>query len=287
MKRRLFPLTALLLAGSLTGCMQRSYDVQGRVVGFGDDGRTLIVEHADVPGLMPAMTMPFETAESVDLDGLDQGDAVRFKLVLTRDRSWIEDLVRLPDSAVARHPAGEPVSMGDGGDLLQVGDAPPPVTLLDQQGDTLRLADFEGRALLVTFIYTRCPLPDYCPLMSQQFQRLQRELVPRFGDQVHLLTVSFDPEYDTPAVLRAYASRYTEDLDTWTFATGSADAIAELTGAFGIYYDGEGEQLVHNLTTALIDPHGRVQAIWRGNTWEVSEVAEAVERILGTPSADV
>lgn len=278
------PVLLLTVAVALAGCaLQRRYEVKGRIAGFGDDGRTVLVEHEDIPGLMPAMTMPFKTRQAGALDGFEPQDAVGFTLVLTPDSSWIERLTHLPDSAVAAHPAGAEDAFyaeTPATALLDRGDALPPVALVDQDGHPFRLADFEGRALLLTFVYTRCPLPDYCPLMSRHFQTLQPRLAERFGDRVHLLSISFDPEHDTPEVLRAYARRYTRDTTRWTFATGTPDQIAEIAGRFGVFYAADGAQFDHNLTTALVGPDGRVRRLWRGNRWTPQAVLEAVGEAL-------
>lgn len=278
-----------LLAGSalllLAGCtLRRTFDVQGRVVGFGDDGRTVIVEHEAVPNLMPAMTMSFKVRNADALAGFAQRDAIRFRLVLTRDSSWIDQLVALPDSAVAAYPAGQPdpaYPAPADPTILAEGDAIPPFTLIDQHGEAVQQADFEGRALLLTFIYTQCPIPEYCPRLSRHFHTLHPRLHERYGDRVRLLSISFDPENDTPETLRAYARRYTEDTARWTFATGTPDEIARLAQAFGVFYKPEGGQFDHNLATALIDPQGQVFRLWRGNTWQPDAVLQAVDAMLG------
>ena len=171
-RRLLLPLSLALLV--FAGCtLRRTYEVTGRVVGFGDDGRTVIVEHGDIPGLMSAMTMPFTMRDGAALDGIALREAVRFRLVVTRDSSWIDRLETLPDSAVAEHPAGAPDPMFDASaasPLLTPGDPVPPFTLVNQDGETFQAADLEGTTLLLTFIYTRCPLPDFFPRLSGNFK---------------------------------------------------------------------------------------------------------------------
>ncbi len=289
--RPLSPLsTSLSLAGLalalLAGCaLERSYDIKGRVMGFGDDGLTVIIQHEDVPGLMPAMTMSFKTRDPALIEGLSVQDAVRFRLVVNPRTSWIAALETLPDSAVAANPAGDPDPVfveSASSPLLDPGDPAPAFTLTNQRGDTVSLSDYEGRALVLTFIYTRCPIPDYCPLLSRQFQALQPQLRERYGENVHLLSISFDLEYDTPEILNAYARRYTDDTGTWTFATGAPEEIATLTAGFGVFYQGDGQTFEHNLATALISPEGTIQHIWRGNTWAQEDVLEAVQALMGS-----
>lgn len=283
--RRVSWLVSLVLVGALglSACkLSRTYEVQGRVVGFGDDDRTVIVEHEDVPGLMPAMTMPFQVSDPRELEGLEQGRAVAFTLGLSRDSSWIYDVRLLPDDAVAAAPAGQeaPGAAPGGVPVLHEGDAVPPFQLVSQDGEPVRFSDYAGQALLVTFIYTRCPLPDFCPRMSGHFQQLQARLQPRFGDRVQLLSVSFDPEYDTPEVLRAYAADYTDDTEQWTFATGTPEQVERVAHLFGVFYADESEDINHNLRTTLVGPEGHVRQIWSGNAWTPEEVLEAVARVL-------
>lgn len=290
---RCLALLAAILAGTLlAGCWpSQTHDVRGRVVGFGDDGRTVIVEHEDVPGLMPAMTMPFTATDPDAVRSLNVGDAVAFSFSLTRDSSWIDEVRTLPDSAVAANPAGEPeplpaASAASSAPFLTGGDPVPPFSLVDQDGQPVRRSDFEGQAFAVTFIYTSCPVPDFCPLMSRRFAALQPRLQERFGERARLLSISFDPERDTPAVLANYAAQYTDDTQRWTFATGTPEAIAQLAAAFGVFTkegQGDDQQIVHNLTTAVVGPEGRVRQIWRGNDWTTGDVLQAIERALHAP----
>lgn len=272
---------SLLVFGGCT--LRNTYEVKGRVVGFGDDGRTVIIEHEDIPGLMPAMTMPFTLGDTTSLDDFAVRDAVRFRLVVTRRHSWIDRLETLPDSAVAEYPSGVPDPLFESSGtapLLAPGDTIPPFTLVNQDGEAFEAADFEGKVLLLTFIYTRCPLPDFCPLLSRNFQVLQPRLIERYDDRVHLLSISFDPSHDTHEVLHGYARRYTDDTRHWTFATGSPEAIARVAGSFGVFYTASGEEFDHNLATALIGPDGRLRRLWRGNHWQPEEVLETVEEML-------
>lgn len=282
----LAPLGLLVVLGLLAACGgPRTYEVQGRVVGFGDDGRTLIIDHEAIDGLMPGMTMPFRAAEAGAADRFATGDAIRFTLAVTRDSTWIYDLAALPDTAVAASPSGTSLPVPEDTTRLAVGDALPPFRLVDQDERPVTPDDYAGDWLVVTFLYTRCPLPDYCPLLARQFAQLQPELRAAYGDRVRLLSVSIDPEHDTPEVLRAYAARYTDRTDTWRFATGTAEAVADLAAAFGILYarEDDGVALQHNLATALVDPDGRVREIWRGNRWRAADVLAALRTASGAP----
>lgn len=263
----------------------QTYTVKGRVAGIEDGGRTLFVEHEKIPGYMPAMTMPLPVADSSMTASLGSGDAIQFRMAVSGDSAWIAALRPIPDSAVARHPARTirpmPGTQSGGSRRLQEGDrVPTDMTLTNQAGEPVRLGDFRGQVLVLTFIYTRCPLPNYCPRMSKQFATLQPKLREQFGTRVHLLSVSFDPAYDTPTVLRNYASKYTDRLDTWTFATGDSTEIGRITSHFGVFTKREDGQITHNLTTAVIGSDGTVRRLFRGNDWTPEDVLRAVRRVL-------
>jgi protein SCO1 len=276
-----FGVLLLIIVGLVACSDPNRYDVTGRIVGFGDDTRIVIIEHDPVPGLMPAMTMPFKVLDVRELVDLQSGDAVRFTLQVTRDSSWIYNIAALPGEG-----GRETAPTDTYGPMLQVGDAVPDFALVDQDGRPLRLADFAETAFVVTFIYTRCPLPEYCVLMSRNMQQIQRAVGDTYGDRLRLLTISFDTENDTPEVLREYARKYTSNTDAWSFAVGTDEEIARLSEAFGVYYMTAAGEINHNLVTALVGPDGRVVSRWRGNDWSPDEVIEAVEELL-TGSAKV
>ena len=276
-------LSLLIVAGVLSGCRNdRSYDVRGRVVGFGSDARTVIVEHEEIEGLMPAMTMPFSALDTAEVSVLGEGDAIEFRLLVSRDSSWIDGIRRLPDDAIAEHPAGsvDPhYNQPDRPPLLEPGGFVPTVTLVTHADSTLEMSELQGKAVIITFLYTACPLPEFCPLMARNLAQIQPQVREEYGSKVHLLAVSFDPENDTPEVLRSYAGRYTSDLSNWTFATGDSTEIRDFANRFGVYYrPGEGE-IMHNLTTAVITPEGRVHRLWRGNRWKPDEVLESLRQL--------
>ncbi|MEM1269625.1 MAG: SCO family protein [Bacteroidota bacterium] len=256
-----------------------SYVVEGRVAGFGQDEETVFIEHEDIPGFMPSMTMPFKAENPDEIAALDTGESIRFTLNVRSSRSSVADIERIPDSLVTllSDPASR-LPMPDDIVLLDEGDAVPNTTLTNQDAETFSLRErFAGQPLALTFIYTRCPLPDYCPRMSAEFEALQQQLASA-GVQAHLLSISFDPEYDTPAILSDYASRYTDDTASWSFATGSPESVAEIAAAFGVFYEDAGGSVIdHNLATAVIDADGQVREIWRGNEWEANEVFRTLE----------
>jgi len=258
----------------------QTYDVQGRVAGFKND-TTLFVEHERIPGYMPPMTMPLPVRDARLLNGLDMGDAIQFRLRVSEERAEIVELRTIADSLVAQHPAQNSSmrapTRGPTASTVSEGDrVPADLTLTSQAGDSLQIGDYRGDILVLTFIYTRCPIPNYCPRMSKHFAALQPKMRAEYGEGVQLLSISFDPANDTPAVLRDYASRYTDRLDTWTFATGDTSQVRRATSLFGVYTSqGDGE-ITHNLVTAVIGSDGTVERLFRGNEWTPTDVMQAV-----------
>jgi protein SCO1/2 len=169
--------------------------------------------------------------------------------------------------------------------IYRTGEFFPDEALLNQDGKTIRLSSFRGRALAITFIYTRCPLPDFCIRMSNQFSRIQKSLK---GDgslngKWHLVTVSFDPKFDRPAVLKRYAAEYGADFSSWDFVTDPDTAgpvIRRLADGLGLEYSEDEGLIDHNLRTVLIDPEGKLVKVITGNEWKPEEVAAEIKRLV-------
>lgn len=250
-----------------------TYDVGGTVQMVLPDGR-LIVAHEDIPGFMPAMTMAFGRDDAAGAPDVAPGDRIRFRL--KEDDVTRIDRVRI----VARNPAptAPPRAVRPRPARLKEGDAVAPFMLLDQDGGTLTAADLRDRHTIVTFIFTRCPVPEFCPAMMLRFGELQDALAatPAGGTPVRLLSITLDPEFDRPEILRAYGEAVGADFARWQFGTGDKAEVDALASAFAVYREHNGVTLDHTLTTALIGPDGRVISIWRGHGWKSAEVIEAL-----------
>jgi protein SCO1/2 len=253
------------------GCLrapEQRYDLKGSVVAVDREKRQVTVAHEPIKGYMDAMTMPFNVRDEWALTVLAPGQEVEATLVVQGDRSWIEGLritgtKNIPDAPAAAI-------------FPKIGDAVPDFALINQDNKRIHLAQYRGRPLLLTFIYTRCPLPDYCPRTSKNFSEIYQGLqsVAPSDRKPHLLTVSFDTDYDTPAVLRDYAARYMNPVafDKWEFATGSPEEIKKITGYFGLVYSKESGQITHSLITALIGADGKLVRLYLGNEWTPRQV---------------
>src|SRR6267142_5219540 len=231
---------------------EKHYDLKGKVVVVDKEKREITIAHSDIKDYMPGMTMPFAVKDDWVYEIASPGNQITATLVVDGTSSWLEDVVITEDSTpVAGAPAIE-------GADPKVGDEVPDYRLINQDGKTIRIQDYKGKALLLTFIYTRCQDPNQCTLMSSNFATIDQELQkqPELYQMTHLLSISFDPTYDTPKVLRSYGAAYTgkyseETFAHWEFASGSEDEVKGVAQFFGLRYyldasSGQ-EQVIHSL----------------------------------------
>jgi protein SCO1/2 len=240
----------------------RMFVAKGVVRGIDSVERTITISHEAVSNYMEAMTMPFKVRDAGELTGLHPGDEVSFRLHVTQTESWVDQIKKIG--------IGAPVSNAP---AFNVGTAPQPVRgrnplwyyqFTNELGQTVSLSDFHGQALAITFIYTRCPLPDYCPRLSRNFQAASQKLDSLAGAPTnwHFLSVSFDSQFDTPVVLKAYGDSYQYDPAHWSFLTGPPDKIAELARLSGVHYESYGGFINHNFRTLIVDGHGHLQTVF-------------------------
>lgn len=266
---------SILVAGARAVVVERVFDIRGTVTApLADD--LITIKHDAVPDYMPAMTMPFrvEPADRTQAAALRAGDRVAFKFAVG-DTSRAYDFVRLSGGIP---PAPGTAAASGTPRRIREGEPVPPFSLVDQNGRSVTASDLQGHHTVITFIFTRCPVPEFCPRLSQQFQQLQQRLaaMPQAdGAPIQLLSVSFDPEFDTPEVLRDYARRYAADPAIWRFCTGSADEVRTLTRAFAVHVEPSAGSINHTLATALVGPDGRLEKIWRGNRWTTNDIIAA------------
>jgi protein SCO1/2 len=265
-----------LACGPRRSANEKRYDLKGKIVAIDKTDRTATIAHQDIVGYMPAMTMPFKIKNEADLQMIKPGDEITGTLVVDELASWVE-IATIAEGGATISPTaevpGEP----------KPGDPVPDFALTNQDGKRIHLAQYRGQALALTFIYTRCPQPDQCTLMSNNFAAIDRELQkqPEVYQKTHLLSISFDSEYDTPKVLRSYGASHTErysdeSFQHWEFAGGSSDEVKGIAQFFGMRYyhdtaSGE-DQVIHSLRTAVIGPDGKLVKLYRGNEWKPEEI---------------
>lgn len=266
-------------AGNRAG--ERAFDGRGVILEIAPQEKTVRMRHEEIAGYMPAMVMPFAVKESALLNGLAAGDVVRFQLLVTEDDAWIGRLEKVGTVAVPNEI--DPGAVADEvqpKDRIQIGEEVPEFSLVNQEGQTIKLSDFRGKAVVLTFFYTRCPLPTFCPLMSKNFALLQKELLQDIPGQFQLISITIDPEFDRPRVLKAYAASYAKTQESWCFVTGPIEQVDLLADRFGLIREKEGGLITHNLVTALLSPEGRLVQIWKRNEWTPSEVRNRLKEML-------
>jgi protein SCO1/2 len=278
----LIPALVLLTAcGGSKPVNSRDYPLTGEVIRVKADRTEITIKHGDIKGFMPAMTMPFPIKNPALLEGLAAGDLVKATLVVTDEESFLSTLEKTGSLPPELRSSGQPVLP----DTIAPGAAVPDVILIDQTGQPLTLASYRGRYLLFTFIYTRCPLPDYCPRMSKYFAAIQRAIVgrPALRHNVRLLSISFDPEFDSPQTLTSYARRVAADDAIWRFAAATRPEIDAFGSALGLSVTREGpkgETITHNLRTVLMDRQGTLVKIYNGNDWSPDEAVRDLEALI-------
>jgi protein SCO1/2 len=278
---------ATAVGGSSAEETPREYSVRGVVRRVEAERRSVVVKHEEIPGFMPAMTMPFDVKEPKELNGLKPGDQIAFRMLVTTNDGWIDriQVVGSDTNAVATPP---PVRITSSVPLLEAGSLLPDYTLTNELGRVIRLSEFRGQVLAFTFIFTRCPYPDFCPRMTDLFARAQKHLAgePDAPKNVRFLSISFDPEHDTPELLRAYAERHNYDPSRWTLATGAWDQLEPLTGHFGLLFgrDVPPEKMEHNLRTVVVRPSGKIQAILPSNEWQSEDLIREIRAAAAEPT---
>ncbi len=228
----------------------------------------VVVAHEDIPGLMPAMTMNFDVADPALLERLEPGHAIEFELSFTGKSYRIlsarvlgEEEADTTRRTLAEGPAAR--------------DPAPPIRLVDHNGDAFALADLAGKAVLLDFIFTRCPGP--CPILTGLNVAVQERLPPEVRARTHFVSVSLDPLRDTPATLRRYGEKRGADLETWSFLTGPVEEVEAVLASYGVGStrrpDGEIEHIV---VTFLIDLEGRIAQRYLGLEHDPDVVARAL-----------
>ena len=239
------------------------FSVTGRVREVRAGERALVIEHDAITNYMSAMTMPFHVKDAGELADVKNGEPISFQLHVTETESWIDHIVRTGSAEPGRSAPAQAATLG------AVPSSRPRNPLVDyaftnELGQPVRLSDFKGQALAITFFFTRCPIPDYCPRLSKNFQAASQKLgsMAQAPTNWHFLSVTFDPEIDRPPVLKAYAESYQYDPKHWTFITGPADKIRELAAGSDVSYQPENGLINHNFRTLIIDAAGPLQMVF-------------------------
>lgn len=267
------------------GTNQQMFQVKGVVVELEAGGKTVRIKHEAIPDYMPAMTMPFEVKDTNELAGLGAGDPVSFRMIVTDTDGWIDQIKKLNLPRTNSPPTTGSFRLVRDVEPLKEGDVLPEYRFVNQFSERISTAQFKGGALAITFLFTRCPFPTYCPLMANNFGEAQKKLLAMTNapPNWHLLTISFDPEFDKPEVLKTYATSHGYDPAHWTFVTGELMDITAIGEQLGLnFWHDEGGGISHNLRTAVIDASGRLRTNFIGNQWTSDELVAEMVKAAGT-----
>ena len=266
----------LAIAGLLTAGCAAHHTGNGLVLKVDRPGAIVTISHDALQGFMEPMAMPFDLRGTARQTKVTPGDRVRFRLAVKDGRSWVDRLEVVSaapvDAGLQQTPAA-PV-------LVAVGSAMRDFTLTDQAGAPVTLSALKGKVVAVTFIYSRCPLPDYCPRMIENFRAVRQRFEPRMAKELVLLTISFDPKYDTPDILNRYARSQRAGGPGWHFLTGDPADIERVCNAFGIEYWPEEGLITHTLQTAVIDREGKLAATVEGKDFTPQQLGDLVGAVL-------
>ncbi len=281
--------TALMLLAVQSSVIAREYPVTGMVLGVDRSRNTFTASIQSIPGFMPAMAMPFEVRQKKDLDGLSPGAIVEFVLVVN-DRSSHAERIR-----VVRYQSAEQdplaanrlklltdVAGATPRKVLAIGETVPDFTLTDQKRRSVALSDLRGKVVAINFIYTSCPLPNFCLRIANNFGVLHQRFKSQLGRDLVLLTVTFDPVHDTPEVLAQYARRWSADPTAWHFLTGPIGDVQRVCHVFGVDFFPDEGLMNHSLHTAIIDRQGRMVANIEGNQFTADQLSDLTKAVLNS-----
>ena len=264
-----------LLAAAACGSNDREYTLQGQILSIEPNRLQANIKHEEIKGFMGAMTMPYKVRDAKEFADLKPGDLINSTLVVVSNDAYLKNVKKVGDAPL---PAAAPPapSASSGFELVKPGEAVPDVPFVDQDGRKTSIASLKGQTVVLTFIYTQCPLPTFCPLMDRHFVTIQERLKadPALS-KVHLATVSFDPITDTPPVLKKHAQQLGADLTRWTFLTGDRDDIDKFASRFGVTIGrdlSDPKNITHNLRTVIIDPEGKLKKTYTGNEWTPDQI---------------
>jgi protein SCO1/2 len=276
---------ALAVIGLAAACGREpaipTYELTGQILVVKPETNEVLVKHEDIKGFMPAMTMPYMVKDAALITDKAAGDLITATLHVAPDGPYLSAIVKtgsapVPEDARTTIPAAAGVT------LLKVGDTVPDWPVNDQ-GKDIVFSDFRGSALAITFIYTRCPLPNFCPLIDRRFAEVQTIAAadPALKGKTRLLSISFDPLFDRAEALKAHAEKLGADPLVWRFAVANEEVVDRLAAQFGINIIREKDQTItHNLRTAIVDPSGRITAILDNNSWSADELVSGLKNAL-------
>ena len=266
----------------------REFLVRGVIQEIKRGGEIAIIDHEEIPGYMKRMIMPFRAKDPAEFADRKPNDRVSFRMMVTELECWVDRVTKIGEGPVDLKAERREFRLVRDVQPLEIGDRIPNYPMTNELGRAVQLHDFKGKAVALTFIFTRCPMPDFCPRMTRQFDEAYKALLSDQAgpDNWHLLSISFDVDHDTPDVLKGYSRVHDCDPDRWSFLTGKLIEIDAISEQFGMMFARETEGgfiYSHNLRTAVLDTNGRVQKIFVGYEWTSAELVEAIREAAAVP----
>lgn len=290
--------SALVLFAALLAVVpafaQQKYAAKGLVLAVDKQHRTMTVSCDSIPNYMDAMVMPIEVRDAKELDGLARGAMIEFSLVADKEHPYAENVrIHAFDSLALDPLSARRLRLLDGvmdpslapDRILQIGQSAPDFSFIDQQREHVTLSQFAGKVVAITFVYTRCPFPNFCFRLTNNFARLQKRFAGEMGRNLILLTVSLDPVHDQPEALAEYGRTWNIDPKGWHLLTGPPANVQKFCERFGVaFYPDEG-QLIHSLHTLIIDRQGKLAANLEGNEFTAEQLGDLVQTMLKNSSS--
>lgn len=261
---------------------EKRYPLTGEIVRADAERKVLVVTHDEIKDFMPAMTMEFSASRG-DLENARPGQRIRAELVVrgndfALEKIWPDDAVTKSAIAASTNALAQDTAMRGRGVYREVGENLPDFALLDQEGRTVSINRFRGKQVVMNFIYTRCPVATMCPAATMRMMALQQAAKDAGIAGLELVSISLDPEHDTPGVLKEYAEARGIDTSNFTFLTGPDAAVRQLLAQLGVIREFEGATIKHTLATVLIDPRGRIVHRVDGSAWDAKEFLDKLPK---------
>jgi protein SCO1/2 len=259
----------------------KRYEARGVIQELKPADHEVVIKHEAITNYMSAMTMPFDVKTTNELAGLSTNDQVTFTLVVSEKEGWVENIKKIGTTTnEASESIRTQVRVARDVQPLNVGDAMPDYSFTNSFGKKISLSDFKGQPYAFTFIFTRCPFPNFCPRMSSNFSDAYEQLKKDTNapPNWHLISISFDPEFDTSARLHEFSERYHPDPKRWDWATGAMIDIDAITEQFGLIIQLDKGTFNHNLRTVVVGPDGIIRNILIGNEWQPDELVADIIR---------
>lgn len=277
--------TAACGGGSGAAGDRKEYTLQGQVLSVQPDHKQAVIRHEEITGFMSAMTMPYSVKDPKEYENLAPGDLITARLVVEPTIAYLEQVKKVGNAPLELPAGTAPAGASSGFELIKTGAPVPNQTFVDQDGKSVSLDSFRGSAVILTFTYTNCPMPTMCPLMDQNFAKIQAKLKEQNNLlKAHLLSVSFDPQVDTPPVMKKHAQSLGADPRLWSFVTGDRDEIDKWASGFGVSISratNDPRDITHNLRTAILDRQGNLVQVYNGNEWTPEQVLADVRVMVG------